>query len=248
MRDEGPRDGPVVVFANSLGTDLRIWDQVISALPEGLRIIRYDKRGHGLSDLSPTAMTIDDLAGDAEALMDALGVQGATFVGLSIGGLIGQALAAKRPDLVGRLALMDTAAKIGSAEMWNERILAVRESGIEGMADGILARWFGPGFRTARADEYAIWRNMLTRTPLEGYLACCAAIAAADYTTSTAKLAMPVMAMVGAEDGATPPDLVRATAELCGADCHVIGGAGHLPCVEEPGEIAALIAGFMNET
>lgn len=247
IRDEGPRDGRVVMFGNSLGTDLRVWDALLPLLPAGLRIVRHDKRGHGLSDETPAPYTMDQLVADAEAVCDGLGLRDITFVGLSIGGLIGQGLAAKRPDLVRALVLMDTAAQIGTARMWQDRIDAINRDGVASLADPILERWFTPGFR-ATDPEFALWRNMLTRTTVAGYTGCCAAIAGADLTESTRALSLPVMAMAGDQDGSTPPDLVRATADLCGAPFHLIADAGHIPCVEQPQATARLLADFLERT
>lgn len=248
VRDDGPRDGRVIMFANSLGTDMRVWDVLLTELPDGLRIVRFDKRGHGLSDAPPAPYTMEELVGDAEAICDDLGLTGVTFVGLSIGGLIGQGLAAKRPDLVKALVLMDTAAKIGSPEMWQQRIDAVTKGGIASMAEPILERWFSATFRHHKLADLQLWRNMLCRTPVDGYIGCCAAIAGADLRESTAKLTIPVEALVGDEDGSTPPDLVRETAALCGADFHLIGEAGHLPCVEQPRAVAELLKDFLERT
>lgn len=247
IRDEGPRDGRAVLFANSLGTDLRVWDALLPLLPAGLRIVRYDKRGHGLSDATPAPYAMDRLVADAEAVCGGLGLRDVTFVGLSIGGLIGQGLAARRPDLVRALVLMDTAAKIGTAQMWQDRIDAITAGGVEALADPILERWFTPAFRAANPG-FALWRNMLTRTSVAGYTGCCAAIAGADLTDSTRALRLPVLAMAGDTDGSTPPDLVRATADLCGADFHVIPDAGHIPCVEQPQATARLLADFLERT
>lgn len=243
---EGPADGPAVMLCNSLGTDLRVWDAMVKRLPRGLRIVRYDKRGHGLSDCPPGPYAIGDLVDDAAAVADALGLRGVAFVGLSIGGLIGLGLAESRPDLLKSLVLMDTAARIGTPEMWQERVGALRHGGMEAIADSILERWFAVPKRDAPVP-LAPWRNMLLRTPLEGYAGCCAAIAGADFTDAARNLGIPVMAMAGSLDGATPPELVQATAQLCGAPFHLLEGAGHLPCVELPDETAGLIAAFVEE-
>ncbi|MCR9157247.1 MAG: 3-oxoadipate enol-lactonase [Rhodobacteraceae bacterium] len=243
---DGPDTGPVVMFANSLGTDLRVWDPLLPHMPKGLRIVRFDKRGHGLSDCPDAPYDMDTLVSDAEAVIDALGLQDIAFVGLSIGGLIGQGLAARRPDVMKALVLMDTAAKIGSPEMWAERIAGLRSGGIDSMADAILDRWFAPEMRDD-ATRLAPWRHMLTRTPIEGYIGCCAAIAGADFTESTRTLTLPVMAMAGSEDGSTTPELVEATAKLCNATFHVISDAGHLPCVEAPRKVGALVSDFIKE-
>lgn len=247
IRDEGPRAGRVVVFANSLGTDLRVWEALLPLLPAGLRIVRFDKRGHGLSDATPAPYAMETLIADAEAVCDGLGLTDVTFVGLSIGGLIGQGLAAKRPDLVRALVLMDTAAKIGSAGMWTTRIASIREGGIVALEGPIMERWFTAPFR-AENPEYALWCNMLKRTTVEGYVGCCAAIAGTDLTESTRGLRLPVLALAGDQDGSTPPDLVRETAALCGADFHLIAQAGHIPCVEQPAATAKLLTEFLERT
>lgn len=244
--DEGPRDGRVLMFSNSLGTDMRVWDFLLPHLPEGLRIVRYDKRGHGLSDCPPAPYEMATLVSDAECVAEALGLSEVTFVGLSIGGLIGQGLAAKRPDLLKALVLMDTSAKIGTAEIWSERLAALDSVGLEGMADAIMERWFCAPFRNS--DAVHIWRNMVTRTPKDGYGGCSAAIMGADMRESTAKLTLPVLAVVGDQDNATPPETLKATAALCGAAFELIPDAGHLPCVEQPEATAALLNAFLERT
>ena len=208
-----------------------VWDPLLPHLPGGLRIVRYDKRGHGLSDCPKAPYTMAELVADAGAVVDAFDLERITFVGLSVGGLIGQGLAAERPSLMRGLVLMDTAAKIGTQDLWDERIAQLRSGGLESMADAVMQRWFSASFRSNRGDDLRLWRNLLTRTPEEGYAGCCAAISGADMTLSTEALHLPVLAMAGEEDGATPPDLVKATAQLCGGAYHTIMEAGHLPCV-----------------
>jgi 3-oxoadipate enol-lactonase len=244
----GDPEGRPLVFANSLGTDLRVWDPVLPHLPQGLRIVRYDKRGHGLSDDAPGPWCIEDLADDLAGLLDTLGIRAAMVCGLSVGGMIAQSLAVRRPDLVSALILCDTAAKIGTAELWDERIRAVHENGIASMASSILERWFTSRFRTGN-PELALWRNMLVRTPADGYVATCAAIRDADLTEATRGLRVPTLALAGDADGSTPPALVRATAALIpAARFHVIPDAGHLPGVEQPEATARLIEDFLMET
>jgi 3-oxoadipate enol-lactonase len=244
----GDPDGVPLVFANSLGTDFRVWDRVLPLLPAGLRILRYDMRGHGLSDAPAGDYFMGDLVADAAGLMEATGFRGAVFVGLSIGGVVAQGLAAERPDLVRAAVLSNTAAKIGTEASWRDRIAAVRAGGIAAIADGVLEKWFTKAFHAGRADELALWRHMLTRTPLDGYVGCCAALAGTDLRDSTAGLTQRVLAIAGDADGSTPPDLVRETAEsIAGARFEIIRGAGHIPCVEQPEATARLIAGFLKE-
>lgn len=244
----GDPNGIPIVFANSLGTDLRVWDAVLALLPPGLRVLRYDMRGHGLSDAPAGAYFMGDLVADAAALMEATGFRDAIFVGLSIGGVVAQGLAAERTDLVRAVVLSNTAAKIGTEDGWRDRMATVRAGGIEAIADKVMQLWFTKGFHATRADELALWRHMLTRTPIEGYLGCCAAIAGTDLRESTAGLRQPVLALVGDADGSTPPDLVRETAEsIVGARFEIIRGAGHIPCVERPEATARLIGEFLKE-
>lgn len=245
-RDDGDPAGAPVVFANSLGTDLRLWDQVLPLLPQGLRLIRYDKRGHGLSDCTPAPYSMGTLVRDVERLLDHLGVKDCVFVGLSIGGMIAQGLAVKRLDLVRAVVLSNTAAKIGQPEMWADRIKAVNEGGIEALDGPILERWFSKPFRDT--PEFQAWRNMLVRQPVEGYVGCCAAISGTDFYTPTSGLRLPLLGIAGSEDGSTPPDLVRETVDLVpGSKFHLIRKAGHLPCVEQPQEYAEILTNFLKE-
>ncbi|AUQ52471.1 putative 3-oxoadipate enol-lactonase (plasmid) [Phaeobacter inhibens] len=245
-REDGDPSGRAVVFANSLGTDLRLWDQVIPLLPQNLRYVRFDKRGHGLSDCPPAPYNIGQLADDVVGLLDHLGITESVFVGLSIGGMIGQMLAARHPERVRALVLSNTAAKMGEASAWHDRIAAIEAKGIEAVADPIMERWFGTAFRTS--PNLTAWRNMLTRTPVNGYLGCCHAIAQADLSNTSAQLMLPVLALAGTEDQASPPDLVRTTAEMiAGARFEQIDGVGHLPCVEDPQGFARLLTEFLED-
>ncbi|MFM2356422.1 MAG: hypothetical protein RLZZ528_2158 [Pseudomonadota bacterium] len=244
LRVDGPADGPVVVFANSLGTDLRLWDGILPLMPAGLRLVRYDKRGHGLSS-GGGGERIEDHVEDAIAVIEAVATGPVAFVGLSVGGLIAQGVAHRRPDLVRALVLSNTAAKLGTAESWQQRIDAVRAGGLASIADAVMERWFAPAFRAT--DELSLWRQMLVNTPAEGYLAACRALAGADLRADCAGLRGPVLVIAGAEDGASPPAVVEDTARrIPGAAYHVIPGAGHLPCVEAPDAWAALVTPFLK--
>lgn len=246
-RIDGDPDGAPVVFANSLGTDLRLWDAILPLLPRGLKFIRYDKRGHGLSSCPAAPYSMGALVRDAERLLDHLEVRDCAFVGLSIGGMIAQGLAVKRLDLVRSLVLSNTAARIGTAEMWHDRISAIRTGGIDALADAVMDRWFSARFRAT--PDISLWRNMLVRQPADGYAGCCAAIAGTDFYTPTSGLRLPTLGIAGDQDGATPPDLVRETVDLIpGSRFHLIRGAGHLPCVENPAEFAEILALFLAET
>jgi 3-oxoadipate enol-lactonase len=188
---------------------------------------------------------IDDLAG----LMGHLHVKQAIFCGVSVGGMIALALAARRPSMVRGLILCDTAHKIGSEELWNQRIHQIREYGIEGIADAVLERWFSTSFRQGDPQTVAGWRNMLVRTPVEGYIGTCAALRDADLTAAAKSLKVPVRCLCGSEDGATPPELVQSlSALIAGARFQLVDGAGHLPCIEAPDQLAPAIHRFIEET
>ncbi len=246
-RIDGDPEGAPIVFSNSLGTDLRLWDQIIPMLPAGLKIIRYDKRGHGLSSMPEGPYAMGALVRDVEKLLDMLNVRDCMFVGLSIGGMIAQGLAVKRLDIVRSLVLSNTGAKIGTAEMWKDRIAAVDAGGIESLAEPILERWFSKAFQKDLAFE--AWSNMLVRQPKEGYIGCSSAIAGTDFYTPTSGLRLPCLGIAGDEDGSTPPDLVRETVNLIpGSKFQVIRKAGHLPCVEQPETYAQILTEFIKET
>ena len=246
-RLDGPEGAPVVMFSNSLGTDLRVWDALLPHLPAGLRVLRYDKRGHGLSEEPPGPYRIETLADDAAALIRHLRLGPVVFVGLSIGGLIGQSLALRHPDLLAGLVISNSAARIGHPQMWGDRIAAIRRDGLASIARPTMERWFSPAFRAEGRD--APWSRMLARQPAEGYIACCQAIADADLRADAARLTLPVQLIAGGHDGATPPDLVRDTAALIpGARFDLIAEAAHIPCVETPAEYAAILTRFFKKT
>ncbi|MEM8957816.1 MAG: 3-oxoadipate enol-lactonase [Pseudomonadota bacterium] len=244
-RVDGDADGLPVLFANSLGTDLRLWDEVVALLPRSLRLIRYDLRGHGLSSCPPGPYSIADLTDDAEQLLAHLGITSCVFVGMSLGGMIGQSLAARRPDLIQAMVLSNTAPKMGDGPMWQDRIAAVRQGGLEAAADPILERWFSPAFREAPQRE--AWRNMLARTPCDGYVGCCEALAQADLSDATAALTLPVLVVAGSDDRASPPETVRATAALiAGAEYVELQDVGHLPSLEAPRAFAEIVTEFIG--
>jgi 3-oxoadipate enol-lactonase len=244
----GKSDGAALIFINSLGSDLRIWQEVVPAFTDRFRVVLYDKRGHGLSDAPPAPYTIDQHTDDLLALMAHLDIHSAHLVGLSVGGMIAQRMAIRAPDRVRSITLCCTAAKIGTAESWAERIAAVEAGGIGPIADAVLQRWFTPLFRETCSDELSGWRNMLVRTPTQGYIGTCAAIRDADLTSDAGRIAVPTLCVAGDQDGSTPADVVRNTANLIpGARFELIAGAGHIPCVEKPAELSRLINQHLRE-
>jgi len=243
----GRAEAPALVFSNSLGTDGRIWERLAARLDERYRLIRYDSRGHGLTDAPLGPYTIAGLADDLLALTASIGVDKFALVGLSVGGLIAQQVAVHAPNRLSALVLCDTAARVGSVASWTARIDAIRKTGLASIADPILERWFAKSFRDARKAELAGWRNMMVRTPVEGYIATCEALRDADLTAAAPSIATPTLVVVGKEDGSTPPALVKGTADLIPGACfEIIDDAAHMPCIEQPDRLAALIVAHLE--
>ena len=241
----GPSNGPAVVFLHALGTNLSIWDDVIARLPHSLRCLRFDQRGHGESDAPAPPYAMGALIRDAERMMDHFALKDAVVVGLSLGGMVAQGLAVKRLDLVRGLVLSNTAAKIGTPELWAGRMAEVQATGLDPYADGAMERMFGRRWR--EMDGVPRVRKMLTDTAPQGWIGCASAISGTDFYAPTATLTLPTLAIAGANDGTTPPDLVRETANLIrGHRFEMLRGAGHLPMVEKPQDYAELIADFLR--
>lgn len=244
----GASDAPVVMFSNSLGTSFQTWDAVADLLAPDYRVLRYDMRGHGLTDAPPGPYAIEQLADDAAGLLDALDIDRVHFCGLSIGGMIGQQFGARHADRVRGLVLCDTGMRIGTAEMWQQRIDTARDHGIEPMAAAVLERWFTERFFRERADELDGYRNMLVRTPAEGYAAACEAIRDADLEAASRTIGAPTLVLVGDQDKSTPPELARDIVDTVpNARMEIIQGAGHIPCVEQPQALTARIKAFLRE-
>ena len=247
-RVEGASDKPVVLFSNSLGSDLRIWDGVAKSMLPHYRIIRYDLRGHGLTEAAVPPYSADDLARDVIAVLNQLDVRSAVLCGVSVGGLIAQAVALNTPERVRALVLSDTGARIGTAESWQERIAKVKAEGVASLVPMTMERWFSAGYRERCAADVVGYSIMLRQTSADGYRGTCAALRDTDFRQTLARIRKPVLVLCGAEDIATPPELGRELAELIpGAQFALINNAAHLPCVEQPVAVAERIMQFLRE-
>jgi len=243
---EGNRKGIPLVFINALGTDLRIWDGVVSHLNDRFPVLRFDKRGHGLSGCPPAPYSIHDFSTDLLGMLDLLGISQAILVGISVGGMIAMDFAASWPGRVHSMVLCDTAPVIGTTDLWNDRINKLREHGMESMAEAILARWFAPTFKETSPAGYQGYYNMLTRMPMEGYTGTCEAIRDADLTEAVKTIEVRTLILCGREDVSTPPELVRGLVELMpDAEFQEIPGAGHSTCIEQPDLVADRIERFL---
>lgn len=247
VRLDGPPGSPAVVFLNSLGTDLRIWDGVVERVAGAIRTVRYDMRGHGLTTAAPPPYSISDLTSDLERIIDALQLSRVTLCGISVGGMVATQVAANRPRQITGLVLCDTGCRIGPAEMWSQRIEAVTARGVTAIADAAIARWFSARYRADQPDSTEGYRNMLERCTVAGYTGVCAAIRDADLEAAARAIRCRTLVLCGDEDQATPPELNRTlAAAIPGAQFESIPGAAHLPCIEDPARLAAHLLEHMG--
>jgi 3-oxoadipate enol-lactonase len=229
----GPAGADVVVLSNSLGSELAMWDRQLDALRDR-RIVRYDLRGHGRSPLPDGPSTIADLGGDLISLLDELGVERASLVGVSLGGMVSLWTAANHPDRVDRLVPGFTSALLGPPEGWRERAALVRAEGTGAVADAVIGRWFTPAFAGREPELVRRLRDTIAGTPPEGYASCCHAIEAMDLRGDLARITAPTLVIAGSADPSTPPAHGAAIAEgIPGARLRVLEGAAHLGNIEQ---------------
>nr|WP_292965606.1 3-oxoadipate enol-lactonase [Novosphingobium sp. UBA1939] len=249
-RLEGPEDGaadaPVVILSNSLGTALEMWAPQVAALSASFRVLRYDTRGHGRSDVPGGAYGLDRLGRDVLDLMDALGIARAHFCGLSLGGMTGQWLGVHAPDRFDRLVLANTAAYMGPPAGWQSRIAAVLDGGMEVMTSALLERWFTPEFRAAAPGIIAPVREGLLETSPAGYAGCCAAIRDMDMRPVIGLIDLPTLVIAGARDPATPPaDAEVLAARIAGSQLVTLDAA-HLSNIEQSAAFNAALLDFVS--
>ena len=243
----GPAGAPVVVFAHSIGATMAMWDAQVAALSGRYRCLRYDTRGHGGSEVVATPATADDLADDLAGLLDALGIARAHVVGLSLGGMTGQAFALRHPQRLDRLALVATSAQMDEAA-WRQRIETVTREGYEPFIDGIMVpRWFTPGFAAAHPEVVAGFRSRMMANDPRGYAACAHVIATLDLLPRISGITAPTMIIVGAEDPATPVAMSEAIrSRIPHAEMVVIPGAAHIVAVEAAERVTEHLSAFLS--
>lgn len=232
----GPKGAPVVMLSHSLACSLVMWQPQMAVLESAFRVLRFDTRGHGDSDAPPGAYSLEQLAADAVGLLDALKIETVHFVGLSMGGMIGQCLALDYSDRLKSLALCDTAA-IMPAEtqpIWQQRIDAAGETGMAGQVDETLERWFRPEFLQLNPPEVDMIRRQILATPPAGYIGCCEAIRRLNYLERLAAIGLPTLIMVGEEDPGTPVAASEAMhACISGSKLVILPEARHLSNIEQ---------------
>jgi 3-oxoadipate enol-lactonase len=243
---EGQSGSPVLVFSNSLGANYSMWDPQAREFHKKFRVLRFDTRGHGQSSSTPGPYSIEWLAKDVIALLDALDLDRVNFCGLSMGGMTGMWLALNAPGRLNKLVLCNTGAKIGTAEGWNARIGAVQKGGLKSVAAAILERWFTPAFRSKVPETMANVLKMLEETDPDGYVACCAAVRDFDCREQLKKIRTPTLVIAGAHDSATPAADGRFLAQLIPGARYAELNAAHLSNIEDQDRFNAELAAFLN--
>ena len=247
FRIDGAEDAPALLLSNSLGADFEMWAPQMPSLASHFRVIRYDTRGHGRSDVPRSEYTIEQLGHDAVAVLDAAGVARAHVCGLSLGGITAMWMGVYAPSRVQSLVLAATAARIGSVDTWNTRINQVRIGGTGSIADAVIARWFTDGFRRARPSVVAAYRRMLTSTPRDGYVGCCAALRGGDLRSVIGRIAVPTLVIAGSADPATPPADGEAIQRSVPGARMVTLSASHLVNVEQADAFNQTVLDFTGQ-
>ncbi|GAA4395009.1 3-oxoadipate enol-lactonase [Nibrella viscosa] len=242
---QGTPASPVLVFSNSLGSEMMMWDELLPYLLPYFRVLRYDTRGHGGSDITPGPYTIDRLGQDVIDLLDTLDIRQAYFCGLSMGGLIGQWLGIHHPERIKKLVLSNTGAKIGNDERWNDRIDTVTQQGMAAIVDDTMERWFTEGFRRDNPQRVADTKAMFLRSNVQGYTACCAAIRDADFRDMLPQLSVETLVITGDEDPVTNVEQAEfLTTRIPSARLQLLP-TRHLAATELPQRYAQVLIDFL---
>jgi 3-oxoadipate enol-lactonase len=248
-RIDGPEGAPWVTMSNSLATTHLMWDPQMAAFTKQYRVLRYDKRGHGETDVAPGPYSFELLADDVLGLLDALSITRTHFVGLSMGGMTGMTMALRRPGVLRTLVLCDTTSRdpLGDPALWQQRIDAVRSGGgMEAMVETTVSRFLTPDTVKTRPELADAVRVMVRNTPVAGYAACCQAIAKLNLTDRLAGIAIPTLVVVGAEDPATTVDMARTIHErIAGSELVVLKNAAHLSNMEQAEAFNEAVLGFL---
>ena len=246
-RDSGGQ-GPAVVLAHAIGCDHRMWEALEPVLARSYRVVNIDARGHGASPVPPRPYSLRVLAEDARALLDRLGIAKAHWIGLSMGGMIGQAFALAHPDRLDRLVIANSTSSYGGEgrTIWQNRIKLVEDGGLAAIRDMVAQRYFSDAFRRDHTETVKTVMDRFMETPAQGYLGCCDAIRELDFSTHLHAIKAPTLVIAGSDDAGTPVAMSEAIANgIPGAKLEVIAGAAHLSAVEKPREFEELVTRFL---
>ena len=246
-RLEGPENAPVLMLSNSLLTDYGMWDTQVPAFTAKYRLLRYDSRGHGDTQATPGAYSMEMLVADVVGLIDALGIRKLHFLGLSKGGMVAQRLAAKHGDRLSSVVLCDTACQMPPRSIWDDRIKLAREKGTGAFVQGMTERWLTPGYRATHPEVLAKLGTMISRTSVDGLVGSASAIQDMDHLPLLAEIKVPTLIIVGEKDMGTPV----AAAEVLnrgidGSKMVVVKNAAHLPNIEQAATFDATVLEFLK--
>ncbi len=246
---DGPADAPVLTLSHSLAANSSMWDPQLAELSRRWRVLRYDTRGHGATDAPAGAYSLEQLTADALALLDALKIRRTHWLGLSMGGMIGQTLALQAPDRLASLILADTSSRVPpeAKATWEERIKTAETQGMDPIVEPTIGRWFTAPFLTRGKDVIERVRAMIRGTNPRGYAGCCHAISALNLTDRLGGIKLPTLVIVGEEDQGTPVAAARAINQgIKGSELVIIPSASHLSNLEQPEAFARAVTGFLS--
>lgn len=245
---DGPEGAPWIVFSNSLATSTAMWDDQAAALKSSFRVLRYDQRGHGGTEVPSGRYAFDTLLDDALGLLDALGIAKTHFAGLSMGGATALGLAERHPDRLDRIIVCDSPCQSTpqSTQQWEERIAVAQKQGIDALVEPTVGRWFPPETLAKNPPHLDKVRSMIRATPVNGFIGCAAALAAHDYASAVATVRRPVLFMVGEKDGATPAAMRKLHEKLAGSRFVELPGAGHISNMDRPADFNRALQQFLS--
>jgi 3-oxoadipate enol-lactonase len=245
---DGPEKAPVVTLSHSLATNLSMWEPQIEVLAAHYRVLRYDTRGHGGTDAPDGPYSFDQLADDVVALLGALGVDKTWFIGLSMGGMIGQFLGMKHPEVLHGLVLCDTSCQMpeDARPVWTERIVSVQGEGMEGQVEPTIERWFTTPFRESRSGDLDPVREWIRKTKPAGYIGCCHAIRSLDLGEQISAISLPTLIIVGEEDPGTPVSAAQSIHDhIKDSELVILKSAAHLSNMEQPEAFNGAVSAFL---
>jgi 3-oxoadipate enol-lactonase len=244
---EGRDGGPTLMLSNSLGCTLQMWEPQMKALTQIFRVIRYDRRGHGKSGVPPGPYSMQRFGRDVLAILDDLNIEKTHWCGLSMGGMVGQWLAANAPQRFGKIILSNTACYYPDPTNWNNRIKAVKEGGMTAIADTVIAAWLTADFREREPQVTANLKAMLLATPAQGYIGCCEALSTLDQRDLLPRIKSPTLVIAGRHDMSTPVaagEYIRS--QIPGAALTILDAA-HISNVEQPHAFTDAVVGFLTQ-
>lgn len=244
---EGPERAPALMLSNSLGTDLHLWDDQMPVWSRHFRVVRYDRRGHGKSGFISAPATMQRFGRDALAIMDGLGLDKVHWCGLSMGGMVGQWLAAHAPQRIGRIVLSNTSSYFPNKSIWHDRIKAVRERGLAAIADNIIKIWFTEEFMARAPGTIARMTDMLVATPADGYIAACEAIRHMDHRELLPRIRAPTLVIAGRCDHSTPVEAAEFIRSRIPGAAMTLFDAAHISNVEQPTVYTSEVLGFLTQ-